>query len=66
MFTSRQRATIRKERKSIKNADIQFASKNFDEINNNDWDIFYNFYRQTYFERGQNPYLTKEFFYNIN
>jgi predicted N-acyltransferase len=66
IFTSRQRATIRKERKSIKNADIQFASKNFDEINNSDWDIFYDFYRQTYFERGQNPYLTKEFFYNIN
>jgi predicted N-acyltransferase len=66
IFTSRQRATIRKERKSIKNADIQFARKNFAEINNNDWDIFYNFYRQTYFERGQNPYLTKEFFYNIN
>ncbi len=66
IFTSRQRATIRKERKSIKNADIQFVSKNFDEINKSDWDIFYNFYRQTYFERGQNPYLTKEFFYNIN
>ena len=66
IFTSRQRATIRKERKSIEKADIEFKSRSFDEINSNDWDIFYNFYRQTYFERGQNPYLTKEFFYKIN
>ena len=66
IFTSRQRATIRKERKSIEKADIKFKSRSFDEINSNDWDIFYNFYRQTYFERGQNPYLTKEFFYKIN
>lgn len=66
IFTSRQRATIRKERKSIEKADIEFESRSFDEINSNDWDIFYNFYRQTYFERGQNPYLTKEFFYKIN
>ena len=66
IFTSRQRATIRKERRGIEKADIEFKSRSFDEINSNDWDIFYNFYRQTYFERGQNPYLTKEFFYKIN
>jgi len=66
VFTSRQRATIRKERKSIAREEITFKSKNFDEITSKDWDLFYGFYEITYYERGQNPYLTKEFFYKIN
>ena len=66
IFTSRQRATIRKERKSIAREEITFKSKNFDEITPEDWDLFYGFYEITYYERGQNPYLTKEFFYKIN
>ena len=66
VFTSRQRATIRKERKSIAREEITFKSKNFDEITPEDWDLFYGFYEITYYERGQNPYLTKEFFYKIN
>jgi len=66
VFTSRQRATIRKERKSIAREEITFKSKNFDEITSEDWDLFYGFYEITYYERGQNPYLTKEFFYKIN
>ena len=66
VFTSRQRATIRKERKSITREEITFKSKNFDEITSEDWDLFYGFYEITYYERGQNPYLTKEFFYKIN
>ena len=66
IFTSRQRATIRKERKSIAREEITFKNKNFDEITPEDWDLFYGFYEITYYERGQNPYLTKEFFYKIN
>ena len=62
IFTSRQRATIRKERKSIATAGITFIQKTFDEITSEDWDLFYIFYQQTYLERGQNPYLTRKFF----
>ena len=62
IFTSRQRATIRKERKSISKNGIEFHCKKFDEITSGDWDLFYTFYQQTYFERAQNPYLTREFF----
>ncbi|MEC7911584.1 MAG: GNAT family N-acetyltransferase [Pseudomonadota bacterium] len=66
IFTSRQRATIKKERKSIKKNNISFVQRNFDQISLKDWDLFYSFYQQTYHDRGQNPYLTKDFFYKIN
>ena len=66
IFTSRQRATIRKERKSISKLDIKFKCKKHNEINAEDWDLFYVFYQKTYYERAQNPYLNKEFFKLIN
>ena len=66
IFTSRQRATIRKERKSISKLGIEFKCKKHNEITNEDWDLFYVFYQKTYFERAQNPYLKKEFFKLIN
>ena len=66
IFTSRQRATIRKERKSISKLDIKFKCKKHNEITDEDWDLFYVFYQKTYYERAQNPYLNKEFFKLIN
>ena len=66
IFTSRQRSTIRKERQSIINAGITFKCKRAEEISLEDWDLFYPFYQQTYHERGQSPYLNKDFFYRIN
>ena len=66
IFTSRQRATIRKERKSISKLGIEFKCKKHNEITNEDWDLFYVFYQKTYYERAQNPYLNKEFFKLIN
>ena len=66
IFTSRQRATIRKERKSISKLDIKFKCKKHNEITDEDWDLFYVFYQKTYYERAQNPYLNKEFFRLIN
>jgi predicted N-acyltransferase len=66
IFTSRQRATIRKERKSISKLGIKFICKKHNEITEEDWNLFYIFYQKTYYERAQNPYLTKEFFKLIN
>ena len=66
IFTSRQRATIRKERKSISKLGIKFICKKHNEITEEDWNLFYIFYQKTYFERAQNPYLNKEFFKLIN
>ena len=62
IFTSRQRATIRKERKSIANKGIEFKCKKYNKITSEDWNLFYIFYQKTYYERAQNPYLNKEFF----
>ena len=62
IFTSRQRATIRKERKSIAKLGIEFKCKKYNEITDEDWNLFYVFYQKTYYERAQNPYLNKEFF----
>ena len=62
IFTSRQRATIRKERKGISKLGIEFKCKKNDEITAQDWDLFYICYQQTYYERAQDPYLNKEFF----
>jgi hypothetical protein len=66
IFTSRQRATIRKERKSIYKKGIEIKCKKYNEITPKDWDLFYAFYQKTYYERAQNPYLTKRFFQLIN
>ena len=66
IFTSRQRATIRKERKSISKLGIEFKCKKHNEITDEDWDLFYVFYQKTYYERAQDPYLNKEFFRLIN
>ena len=66
IFTSRQRATIRKERKSISKLGIEFKCKKHNEITDEDWNLFYIFYQKTYYERAQNPYLNKEFFRLIN
>ncbi len=66
IFTSRQRSTIKKERKSVARNNISFIQKEWDQITLEDWDFFYLFYQQTYYERGQNPYLTREFFSKIN
>ena len=66
IFTSRQRATIRKERKSISKLGIEFKCKKHNEITNEDWNLFYVFYQKTYYERAQNPYLNKDFFKLIN
>ena len=66
IFTSRQRATIRKERKSISKLGIEFKCKKHNEITDEDWNLFYVFYQKTYYERAQKPYLNKEFFRLIN
>ena len=66
VFTSRQRATIRKERNSINKLGIKINCKKYEEITTEDWDLFYIFYKKTYYERAQNPYLNKDFFKIIN
>ena len=62
IFTSRQRKNIRAERKKIKNHNISFEIKDSQSLCSEDWDIFYQFYKNTYMERMQAPYLNTQFF----
>ena len=66
IFTSKQRKNIKTERRKIKNAGITFITKDYDSITEEDWDDFYLFYKNTYAERMQAPYLNRQFFKHIN
>ena len=61
-FKSRQRKNILKERKSIKDEKIEFEIMSGSSINEDAWQKLYSFYCQTYFDRGQRPYLNLKFF----
>ena len=62
IFRSRQRKNIRNERKKISELGITFSVKDSDNISRSDWETFYYFYRNTYDQRLQRPYLNKDFF----
>ena len=62
IFKSRQRKNIKNERKKISQLNITFEIKESRNLNKNDWDDFYIFYKNTYQQRLQAPYLNKEFF----
>ena len=62
IFTSRQRKNIKSERKKIQNLGIEFSIKDSANMTIEDWQIFYEFYKSTYHERMQAPYLNFEFF----
>jgi predicted N-acyltransferase len=62
IFTSRQRKNIKKERQAIRQLDIKFSTKEGENLELDDWNIFFKFYVNTYYQRMQRPYLNKEFF----
>ena len=62
IFKSRQRKNIKNERKKIAELDIDFEIKDMGNLTNKDWDDFYVFYKNTYEQRLQRPYLNTEFF----
>ena len=62
IFKSRQRKNIKNERKKISELDISFEIKDMKNLTNKDWDDFYIFYKNTYEERLQRPYLNTKFF----
>tara|TARA_B100001093_G_scaffold341480_1_gene326237 strand:+ start:970 stop:2106 length:1137 start_codon:yes stop_codon:yes gene_type:complete len=62
IFKSRQRKNIKNERKKIAELDIDFEIKDMGNLTNKDWDDFYVFYKNTYEQRLQRPYLNPKFF----
>jgi predicted N-acyltransferase len=66
IFKSRQRKNIRSERKKISELNIKIEIKDSKNLKQSDWDEFYVFYKNTYEQRLQQPYLNKEFFRMIH
>ncbi len=61
-FNSRKRKNLRKERKAVHEAGIVFERHGGQSISAQMWNTFYQFYENTYHVRGQQAYLTKDFF----
>ena len=66
IFKSRQRKNIKNERKKISDLNISFQIKESDTLTLEDWEEFFKFYRNTYEERLQRPYLNIDFFKEIH
>jgi uncharacterized protein len=56
------RKKIRQERRKVAEAGVTFRSAEGHEIAAADWDFFYRCYERTYYEHGNAPYLTRDFF----
>ncbi|MGH8481562.1 MAG: GNAT family N-acetyltransferase [Nevskiaceae bacterium] len=56
------RKKIRRERKQVREAGIRFEWRRGDELSEAQWAQVFALYAGTYEERGQPPYLTREFF----
>ncbi len=56
------RKKIRQERKKVADAGITFRWALGKDISSDDWDFFYQCYERTYYEHGNAPYLSRDFF----
>ncbi len=61
-FSSRKRKNLRKEREAVRQQGVQFEYLLPENIDERLWDQFYLFYQSTYLIRGQQGYLSREFF----
>ncbi|MGM8885899.1 GNAT family N-acetyltransferase [Psychrobacter sp. 1U2] len=59
---AKKRKTIRAERRKVAEQNIVCARKRGSDITDSDWKAFYHCYVMTYAVRGQQPYLTLDFF----
>ncbi len=59
---AKKRKTIRAERRKVSEQGIECVRKCGNAITDSDWKAFYHCYVMTYAVRGQQPYLTAEFF----
>ena len=61
-LTQEKRKKIRQERKKVSDAGITFRWALGQDITGDDWDFFYRCYERTYYEHGNAPYLSRDFF----
>ena len=61
-LSQEKRKKIRQERRKVADAGITFRWSLGKDISNTDWDFFYRCYERTYYEHGNAPYLSRDFF----
>jgi uncharacterized protein len=61
-LSQEKRKKIRQERRKVAEAGVTFRSSEGRAIERADWDFFYRCYERTYYEHGNAPYLTRDFF----
>jgi predicted N-acyltransferase len=61
-LSQEKRKKIRQERRKVSEAGVTFQTLRGQDIQTADWNFFYKCYAQTYFEHGNAPYLTRDFF----
>ena len=61
-LSQEKRKKIRQERKKVADAGITFRWALGKDISHDDWDFFYKCYERTYYEHGNAPYLSRNFF----
>ena len=61
-LTQEKRKKIRQERRKVADAGVSFRWSRGAAIASADWDFFYRCYARTYREHGNAPYLTRDFF----
>ena len=59
------RKKIRQERRKVADAGVSFRSAQGSAISLADWDFFYRCYERTYYEHGNAPYLSRDFFHRM-
>jgi predicted N-acyltransferase len=62
VLTSKKRKDIKRERRKVTEQGLSCRKIPGREIDLSLWDFFYQCYTSTYFEHGQHPYLSREFF----
>jgi uncharacterized protein len=61
-LSQEKRKKIRQERRKVADAGITFRWSLGRDISSADWDFFYRCYERTYYEHGNAPYLSRDFF----
>jgi predicted N-acyltransferase len=61
-LSQEKRKKIRQERRKVLDAGITFRWSQGTDISPADWDFFYQCYARTYYEHGNAPYLSRDFF----
>ena len=64
-LSQEKRKKIRQERRKVAQSGVGFRSARGGAISAHDWDFFYRCYERTYYEHGNAPYLSRDFFHHM-